>query len=282
MTAELTDESTSRTVTTHRWKLHYNEAGTGHPIVLLHGMAPGATGWSNFAPNIGPLSQHLRVLAVDMPGWGQSDPARAGDRDHPGAVLELLDTLDIEKAALVGNSMGALTILAVAARYPDRVSHLITTGAGSFAVPPLFAPAGPSQAITLLRSTYQDPSPAMFRKLVQATTFDPSFASDELVQQHSVDAQRQPQHLANAVADLEEGTMLADAGPGPADYARITAPTLLIHGRDDRVVSYEHALRLASLIPDSRLHLFNRCGHWAQLEHAEEFNLLVEQFVSHC
>jgi 2-hydroxy-6-oxonona-2,4-dienedioate hydrolase len=59
----------------------------------------------------------------------------------------------------------------------------------------------------------------------------------------------------------------------------ITAPSLLIHGRDDRVVHFEHSLRLVSMIPDSRLVLLNRCGHWAQIEHAAEFNRLVTDFV---
>ena len=59
----------------------------------------------------------------------------------------------------------------------------------------------------------------------------------------------------------------------------ISAPSLLIHGRDDRVVHFEHSLRLCSLIQDSRLYLINRCGHWAQLEHAEEFNRVVADFV---
>ncbi|GAA3482183.1 hypothetical protein GCM10018966_067150 [Streptomyces yanii] len=60
----------------------------------------------------------------------------------------------------------------------------------------------------------------------------------------------------------------------------ITAPSLLIHGRDDRVISFESTLFLASNIPDSRAHLINRCGHWAQLEHADEFNRLVTDFVT--
>ena len=61
----------------------------------------------------------------------------------------------------------------------------------------------------------------------------------------------------------------------------ITAPTMLIHGRDDRVVHYEHSLLLVAHIPNSRLVLINRCGHWAMIEHVEEFNRLVINFVTH-
>jgi 2-hydroxy-6-oxonona-2,4-dienedioate hydrolase len=59
----------------------------------------------------------------------------------------------------------------------------------------------------------------------------------------------------------------------------VRVPALLFHGRDDRVVHFEHSLKLVALIPDARLVLLNRCGHWAQLEHAEEFNRLVRDFV---
>ena len=60
----------------------------------------------------------------------------------------------------------------------------------------------------------------------------------------------------------------------------LDVPTLAIHGRNDRTVHFENSMRLVSLVPNSRLVLLNRCGHWAQLEHAEEFNRLVSGFVA--
>ena len=62
---------------------------------------------------------------------------------------------------------------------------------------------------------------------------------------------------------------------------QVKIPAMLIHGRDDRVVHYEHSLQLASVIPNSRLVLLNRCGHWAMIEHAAEFNRLVVDFISY-
>jgi pimeloyl-ACP methyl ester carboxylesterase len=73
-TAAATAESTSRFAQTDRYRIHYHDVGAGHPIVLLHGSGPGATGWSNFWPNIGYLATHHRVIAVDMPGWGRATP----------------------------------------------------------------------------------------------------------------------------------------------------------------------------------------------------------------
>ena len=280
MPLELTDEATSRTVQTRSWKIHYNEAGQGHPLILLHGSGAGASGWSNFRPNIGVLADDFRVLAMDAPGWGRSDAALPQDYDHPNAVLELMDALGIEKAALVGNSMGGMTAVTFAARYPDRISHLVTMGPGAFVgIPTLFgAGDGPSEGLKVLAEGYRNPTAQTMKKLVEIMTYDASFATDELAQERADAAVARPDHLANWLEGM--------AGGGPVRTAAtveqvmsIRTPALLIHGRDDRVVHYEHSLRLVSTIPDSRLVLFNRCGHWAQLEHAAEFNRLVADFI---
>jgi 2-hydroxy-6-oxonona-2,4-dienedioate hydrolase len=278
MSEQVTESSTSRWAQTKKWKIHYNEAGAGHPLILLHGSGAGATGWSNFSPNIGPLSAKYRVLAVDMPGWGQSDAVTADERDHAEATIQLMDELGIEKAALVGNSMGGMTAIRVASKYPDRVSHLITMGPGATGVRMFGAGDGPTEGLKILLQAYRDPSVETMQKLVSIMTYDPAFASAELAQARSDAARARPEHLANFLAAGfgAPGTLFTPL----EDLRAIGAPTLLMHGRDDRVVHYENSLLLVSAIPNSRLVLFNRCGHWAQLEHAAEFNRLVDQFVS--
>ena len=72
-TTQLTEEATSKYATVDGVKIHYNEAGSGDPLVMLHGGGPGASGWSNFATNIGPLSERFRVILMDLPGFGKSD-----------------------------------------------------------------------------------------------------------------------------------------------------------------------------------------------------------------
>ena len=271
----ITQESTSRTVKLSGGEVHYNEAGQGHPVVFLHGSGPGATGWSNFAPNIEPLSAKFRVLAVDMPGWGASYPVKATERNHPAVAAEFLDALGIEKAAFVGNSMGGATTLNFAVQYPDRMSHLITMGAGAGGVK-LFGPGdGPTEGLKILVEGYRDPSPATMARLVDIMTFNGGENSESLARQRSENAKANQTHLDNFLAGLGAGRIW----PGEEELAGITAPSLIVHGRDDRVVHFENSLKLVSLIPNSRLVLFNRCGHWAQLEHAAEFNRLVEQFV---
>ncbi len=280
MSAPLTDEGTTRFVETASWKLKYNEAGEGHPVILLHGSGAGATGWSNFAPNIAALAQDFRVLALDAPGWGGSDAATADKYDHPAAVLEFMDALGIEKAALVGNSMGGMTAITFAARYPDRISHLITMGPGSFfSVPAMFGPGdGPSEGLKILQEGYRNPTPEVMKRLVEIMSFSSEHATDALAQQRADNASARPDHLANFLTSFASGGPVRTVAT-PEQITGITTKALLIHGRDDRVVHFEHSLRLVSMIADSRLVLLNRCGHWAQLEHAEEFNRLVRSFI---
>ncbi len=278
MSTQPTLESTRRTVRTENWNLQYYEAGSGHPLIMLHGSGPGATGWSNFNPNIGPLSRTHRVLAVDLPGWGGSDAVPAGETDHADVILEFMDALGLERPALVGNSMGAVASLRAAAARPDRVSHLVTMGSGSVPVPTLFGPGGPSEGMKILFEAYRDPSIENMRQLASIMTYDPAFASEELARMRAEAATARPEHLANFVDCIPRGGPIRH-WPTMEEIASIQAPTLIMHGKNDRVVHFEHSLRLVAAIDDSRLVLLNRCGHWAQLEHADEFNRLVRFFV---
>jgi pimeloyl-ACP methyl ester carboxylesterase len=284
VTTDLDEDATSKDVQTKKWRLHYHDAGHGRPLVFLHGSGPGATGWTNFRTNLGPLAERHRVIAVDMPGWGRSDTATPDDRDHLEALELFLDTLGLERVALIGNSMGGMTALRFTSAHPERVSHLVCMGAPAPGVN-VFAPGGgPSEGLKVLIGAYSDPSPANFKRLVQIMAFDQSFATDELAEQRSAAALGRPDHLENFLAAIARGTMvgasLAAFTALDRELPLVPTPTLVVHGRDDRVVHYENGLRLVSMIPNSRLVLLNRCGHWAQIEHAAEFNRLVDQFVT--
>ncbi|MGW9134902.1 alpha/beta fold hydrolase [Streptomyces sp. NPDC055681] len=281
MSLDLTESGTSRELKLDSATVHYNDLGEGHPIVLLHGSGPGATAWSNFRPNIPELASRFRVLALDLPGWGGSQAVPMGERDHPRTVVEFLDALGIAKAALVGNSMGGVVSLATAALHPDRVSHLITMGPGVKPRPGLFGPGGgPTEGMKILFAGYRDPSQETMRRLVDIMSYNSGDASDAIAAERAAAAQANPEHLKHFLEGLAAGHTPITRWATPEQLMGITAPSLLVHGRDDRVVHFEASLELVSLIPNSRLVLFNRCGHWAQLEHAAEFNRLVADFVA--
>lgn len=284
MLDSLTAAPESKFAQTERWKLHYHEAGQGQALVLLHGAGPGATGWTNFAANFGPLAEHFRVVLLDLPGWGQSDPNDSLDMSRAAAnataTRMLMDEIDIDKAIIVGNSMGGRAAQQFAVDYPDRISHLVMMGAPG-AGPCFGVPSGPSEGLRILDQTYVDPSPENFRRLVEIMVYDRKFVTDELCEMRSRAALAAPEHLENwhklkaaqlmATPDEIYGNLKGLAG--------LKIPSLIIHGRDDRVISVEQSLRLASTIPDARLLIFNRCGHWAQIEHANEFNMALTAFV---
>jgi len=283
----ITQESAARDVTLSTGEhIRYYEAGSADAattVVLLHGSGPGATGWSNFSGNIDAIADAgFRVLAPDMPGWGESDPVATREMDHDRSLLGFLDALHIERAALIGNSMGAHTAVRFATLHAERVSHLVTMGAslGRGEVKSIFgAGDGPTEGLKVLVSAYKDPSPENMRALVEIMTFDKErFATPELTQARSAAAQARPEHLVNYVAGLPDGAPI----PIRVDRSKIpgiTAPTLLIHGKDDRVLHFETSLWLLANIANSRLVLLNRCGHWAMIEHADEFNRLVVDFL---
>ena len=277
----ISQQDSGRRVRTANWNLHYHEAGSGYPVIMLHGSGVGASGWSNFSGNLEALAAHYRVLAVDMPGWGASDPCPVDKLDHVAALMEFMDALGIEKAAMIGNSMGGTTVLRTAVEHPDRISHLITMGAPANRMPRLFgAGDGPTEGIKILIEGYRNPTPETIRRLVQIMCFDKGFATDELCTRRAEAANACPEHLANFLAGLARGWPVPKWAP-IEDLMKLKIPALLIHGRDDRVVHFEHSLQLVSVIPNARLVLLNRCGHWAMIEHAAEFNRLVVDFVQH-
>jgi 2-hydroxy-6-oxonona-2,4-dienedioate hydrolase len=281
VTSEVTFKSTHRLVETKDYRIQINEAGEGHPVLLIHGGGPGATGWGNFAPNVPALSKRFRCIAVTMPGWGESSPQSVETgRDPVEALYQLIDALGIDKAAFVGNSMGGASSVYFTAQYPERVSHLVTMGLGNPAGANILTPAGMPEGIRALVEAYQDPSPVTMKRLVQVMCFDQAFASDELIAERVAVALEYPEHNANWLALLRAGPPMTIPKSTMETLAKSNVPAMFIHGRDDRTCHFEGSLTLVAVMSNSRMVLINQCGHWAQLEHAAEFNRLVGDFVS--
>lgn len=277
----LTADGTRRIVDTGEWQVEINEAGQGYPVFLMHGTGPGATGWTNFAPNLIPLAEKFRVIALTFPGWGRSSEHAPGKepqrKTNSRAIKLVMDALNIEKAALVGNSMGGVAVEQFVTDYPDRISHFVTMGSMAPGVN-MFSPGGVTEGIRIITETYREPTPANFRRLVRIMVYDDSFVTDELCELRSRAALANEKHLANWLNPKRDGSPGGDEVV--AGLARATIPALIIHGRDDRTVPLEHSMRLNAMLTNSRLVVFNRCGHWAQVEHAVEFNALLEGFIT--
>ncbi|MBO6638186.1 MAG: 2-hydroxy-6-oxo-6-phenylhexa-2,4-dienoate hydrolase [Roseitalea sp.] len=259
--------------------LHYNEAGTGEAVVMLHGGGPGASGWSNFNRNFDFFCDAgFRVILLDCPGFNKSgeiipDVARGLMNAH--AVKGLLDELAIEKAHLVGNSLGGVSALNFALEYPERLDRLVlmgTAGMGHSVTQP-----NPQEGIKKMVKLYSAPSYENFVDMLEVFVFDPSGISEDLRQGRWANIQSNKAHLENFLASTK--TVPFTAWDVSARVHEITHKTLVVWGRDDRFVPIDNALKLINYMPDARLHVFSRCGHWAQWEHAEAFNRLVLDFL---
>lgn len=262
--------------------IHYNDVGSGaETVVMLHGSGPGATGWANFHRNIEPLAQAgYRVILMDCPGWGKSDSiVNTGSRSELNAAFlkALLDALALERVHIVGNSMGGHSTVAFALAHPERVGKLILMGGGTGG-PSLYAPM-PTEGIKQLNAVYREPSIENLKRLMNVFVYDASAITDALMEQRLANILARRDHLENFLASLAANPkQFTDYGPR---LGEIKAKSLVIWGRDDRFVAMDTGLKLIAGIPDAQLHVFNRCGHWVQWEHADAFNRMVLDFLVH-
>jgi 2-hydroxy-6-oxonona-2,4-dienedioate hydrolase len=262
--------------------IHYNDCGQGaETVVMLHGSGPGASGWANFNRNIEPLVEAgYRVILMDCPGWSKSDSiVCTGSRSDLNArVLEgLLDVLGLERVHILGNSMGGHSAVAFALANPQRVGKLVLMGGGTGGASP-FVPM-PTEGIKLLQGLYREPTVENLKKMMNVFVFDTSDLTEELFQTRLDNMLTRRDHLDNFVESLAiNPKQFPDFSPR---LGEIKAQTLVIWGRNDRFVPMDTGLRLIAGIPNSELHVFNSCGHWAQWEHADKFNRMVLDFLSH-
>jgi pimeloyl-ACP methyl ester carboxylesterase len=276
-TATLTEESTSHYADLGWTKVRYNDVGEGEAVVLIHGGGLGAYGWSNFALNIPALAAKYRVLAVDMPGFGKSDPIVITDEPRytvfVRAIKDLLDHLGIEKAHLVGNSQGGATALEFVVDHPDRTGKVVMMGTANVGVPIMYAPY-PGEGLKSVVAVYRNPDFEHFRAMFDLMLYDGSKVPDELLRTRMDGAD--DTHRVNWLAS--RGAPRRNLTP---QLETVTAPVLLIHGRQDNMAPLELSVTLLGLLKNSQLHAWNECGHWAQYEHADRFNRMVLDFLEH-
>jgi 2-hydroxy-6-oxonona-2,4-dienedioate hydrolase len=260
--------------------IHYHDCGEGEEVVvMLHGSGPGACGWSNFSRNVEPLTAAgYRVVLMDCPGWSKSDSIVCSDSRSAlnARVLKgLLDHLGIARVHLIGNSMGGHSAVAFALEYPQCTDRLVLMGGGTGGVSP-FVPM-PTEGIKLLQKVYRDPTQENLQQMMDIFVYDAGDLTPELIAGRLENILKRRDHLENFTKSLAVNPrQFPDMSQR---LGEITAPTLVIWGRNDRFVPMDTGLRLVAGIPNSELHLFNNCGHWVQWEHAERFNRLVADFL---
>jgi 4,5:9,10-diseco-3-hydroxy-5,9,17-trioxoandrosta-1(10),2-diene-4-oate hydrolase len=262
--------------------LAFHRAGQGPPVVLLHGGGPGASAKSNFGGTIPALAERFGVLAVDQPGYGDSvDTPITGQYFTASAhhLADLLDKLDIERADLIGNSLGGGTAVRFALDFPDRAGRLLLMGPGGLSLN-VFA-ADPTEGVRRLGAFGRDPSRERLAAFLRTLVFDPALITEELIDERYRSAVS-PASLAamRAMGASFTDPAVAEQGLLWRDAHRLRHETLLVWGREDRVNPLDGALVALKLLRNARLHVFGRCGHWAHLEKAAAFNRLAVDFLT--
>lgn len=269
------DPEIGRTISVNGIATNYHDVGEGDPVLLIHGSGPGVSAWANWRLTIPALAGRHRVVAPDVLGFGYTDPDPTGRyevRSWLDHLTGFLDALHLERVSVVGNSFGGSMALKLAIAHPERVDRLVLMGAAGLEFPMTDG----------LRAVWRyRPSAENMKALMQVFAYDPRLVSDDLA------AMRHRASIRPGVAEAfarmfdraEEQSRLPDIASDPADVARLDHPTLIVHGRDDRVIPLEVSIRLLHLLPRSELHVFSQCGHWTQIERCARFNGLVSAFL---
>jgi pimeloyl-ACP methyl ester carboxylesterase len=250
-------------------KIQYVDVGSGPVVVLLHGLGGNSTNWAfNFAA----LSAKYRVIAPDQIGFGRSDKPLINYRvgTYADFLDKFLDGLGVERATLVGNSMGGWIAALYAVKYPKRVERLVLVDAAGFA---------PPKELDLSTLSGLNPSTReQARYLMGLVFFNPLFKTDAAVD--ATLAARISAGDGYTIQSLVE-SIYRNEDMLDGKLSAVKQPTLIIWGRDDGLTPLaREGEKYKKEMPSARFVVFDQCGHVPQVEKAAEFNAAVLKFLS--
>jgi pimeloyl-ACP methyl ester carboxylesterase len=253
---------------------NYHDRGDGPVLLLIHGSGPGVSAWANWRGVIDQLARDFRVIAPDILGFGRTQPTAPilyTPETWMAHLLGFVDALGLDGFSVVGNSFGGGLALRLALARPDQVERLVLMG--SVGVPSTITPG--------LEAVWGfTPSLENMRALLDLFAFDRSRVTDDLARLRLAAATRPGVQEQFAAMFPAPGQAALDtlALPEAAIFG-LEKPTLILHGREDRVIPLADSVRLSELIGPSELHVFGRCGHWVQIEKRDAFVDLVTGFL---
>jgi 2-hydroxymuconate-semialdehyde hydrolase len=267
----------ANSIRTGEFNSNVHDVGTGGglPVMLIHGSGPGVSAWANWRQAIPALARDRRVIAPDMVGFGYTDRPAGIQYSMDTWVrqgLDLLDALGLEKVHLVGNSFGGALAMALAIRAPERVQRLVLMG--SVGVP--FPITEGLDAVWGYEASFEN-----MRRIMDYFAWSRDLVNDELAKLR-YEASIRPgfQESFSAMFPAPRQRWVDAMTSAEADIRALPHETLIIHGREDKVIPLSNSLTLADWIPNAQLHVFGHCGHWTQIEHSARFNRLVGDFLA--
>ena len=253
----------------------------GQPLVLIHGLGASAEIWQY---NVDALASRYRVYVPDLPGFGGTDePERMSysPEGYSRFLMGFMNTLGMGRAALVGHSLGGGVALRAVLDHPGLVERMIlvsSAGLGREVSLPLRMASLP-----FFERVFVKPPLWVFKRFLRRLVYDSAVITPEFARLY-YDLFFQPKTIHAFAEILRAICTLRGARPGIVEPIRkglgtIRTPTLVIWGRQDRILPSSQAFDAAARIPGARLHVFEHCGHMPNVEYPEEFNRLVLEFL---
>jgi len=254
--------------------ISYTTYGSGYPVLFLQGSGPGASGWLNFRYNV----QHFvdngyQVIIPDLPGFGDSDKP---DLDYTldffvESMMDFANQLDLEKFALVGNSLGGAVSLGMSLANPERISHLILMGCGGLEnVEVYFQQMEGIQAMTKIPLGSPEFTPAYLKEVLKLIVFNPEHITDELIEERF-----------RILRTQNPAVFTRMSIPNITDRLKeIQAPVLGFWGAQDRFCPISGAKTLVTECKNAEIITLSQCGHWVMIEYAELFNQRCIDFLN--
>jgi 2-hydroxymuconate-semialdehyde hydrolase len=255
---------------------NYIEAGSGDPLILIHGSGPGVTAFANWRGVIPDFAERFKCYAPDTLGFGYTDfPDEIAGFNMDRWVAHLvgfMDALGIAKAHVIGNSYGGALALAVATRHAERIAGIVLMG---------------SAGRTEFRMTQgladvwgYEPSMESMRELMRTFAHDPSLVKEEIVRSRYEASIRPGAHEKySSLFPEPRQRWLQELATSDEALREMKQPVLIVHGREDMIVPVDCSIAFHKVIPNSELHVFGNCGHWTQIEMRERFVEVVLPFL---
>ncbi|SOC38066.1 alpha/beta fold hydrolase [Ureibacillus acetophenoni] len=271
----------TRKVKTGNYETLLHEGGTQNEevIIFLHGSGPGASANSNWKDVLPQYVDRYHVLAIDLVGFGETDhptnyPANGVEwmNWRVQQVIDLMDTLEIKRANLVGNSLGGVIALNLVMVSPERFNRIVLMGAGG-------GLTEPTPELAKLANFHKDPTPKALKNLLSWFLYDMSGMEDKLdsIVEERMELFNRPE-VRKSYEENFTKSHLSDMLVPPSALKRMNNEFLLIHGHQDRFVPLASSLYVLDYLENAELHVFKRCGHWAQIEQKEQFIKLTKDF----
>lgn len=257
------------------YQTHYHEAGEGENVLLIHGAGLGVSAWANWRLLFPLLSQKNHVFAFDLVGYGSSEKPEDMNYSKEVWIEHIIDFIEEKMkppVCVVGNSMGGILSLHIANRRPDLIKKQILLG-----VPGVHFEI--TEALDFAWGA--EPSFENVRRIVSYFAYDQSFAqNDDLVKIRYESSNAEGVYATfSSMFPAPRQRHIDDLVLTDKELQTIQTPTLLIHGREDKLVPAETSWKMATSLPNADFHLLSNCGHWIQIEKSSEFANLVTNFL---